>query len=70
MKEVSKAAFKEAYFRLGGGKDGWTASYWEKFYEPEPKSPMKYLVEEPPSPRTRACSSTTTPPRGSTGCSS
>jgi hypothetical protein len=50
MKEVTKAEFKDAYFRLGGGKDGWTRSYWDKFYEPEPKVPMKYLVEEPPTP--------------------
>jgi len=49
MKEASKAEFKEMYFKHGGERDGWSASYWEQFYENPPK-PMKYQVEEPPSP--------------------
>lgn len=47
MKEVTKEQFKEAYFRLGHGSDGWTQDYWETFFENEPREPMKYKVEEP-----------------------
>lgn len=34
FKEVTKEKFKEIYFRLGGGKrSGWTAEYWQEFFE-------------------------------------
>ena len=52
MKEVSKAQFREIYFRLGGGvATGWGADYWELFFEHEPRAGMKYQVEEPPTPQ-------------------
>lgn len=50
MKEVSKDEFKEFYFKHGREKDSWGRAYWEKFFEPEPKVPMRYRIEEPPSP--------------------
>ena len=51
FKEVSKEKFKEIYFRLGGGpSSGWTADYWEKFFEDEVKSGWRFVVEEPRSP--------------------
>lgn len=50
MKEVTKAEFKAAYFKHGREQDGWGRDYWDKFFEPEPKRPMRYLVEEPASP--------------------
>jgi hypothetical protein len=49
MKEVTKEQFKEIYFRLGGGL-GWDADYWNKFFEVERRSGMKYLMEEPATP--------------------
>ena len=50
FKEVTKKKFKEFYFRLGGGKrTGWTAEYWEKFFENDDKPGWKYMVEEPKS---------------------
>jgi hypothetical protein len=51
VKYVTKEAFREIYFRLGGGeRGGWTQSYWDKFFEPTPPRPMKYRIEEPASP--------------------
>jgi hypothetical protein len=51
FKEVSKEKFKEIYFRLGGGPySGWTADYWEKFFEDEVKPGWRFMVEEPRSP--------------------
>ena len=50
MKYVSKEEFREIYFREGKGRGGWTQEYWDKFYEPTPKRPMKYRIEEPASP--------------------
>lgn len=50
FKEVTKEKFKEIYFRLGGGKrSGWTADYWEKFFENDAKPGWKFMVEEPKS---------------------
>jgi hypothetical protein len=51
FKEVSKEKFKEIYFRLGGGKkaSGWTADYWQKFFENDAKPGWKFMVEEPRS---------------------
>lgn len=41
MKEVTKEQFKEIYFKLGGGvATGW--EYWNKFFEDEKRSGMKY----------------------------
>ena len=48
FREVAKEKFKEIYFRLGGGESsGWTADYWQKFFEDEVKPSWKYMVEEP-----------------------
>lgn len=50
FKEVTKEKFKEIYFRLGGGrKSGWTADYWQEFFENEAKPGWKFMVEEPKS---------------------
>jgi hypothetical protein len=50
FKEVTKERFKEIYFRLGGGKaSGWTAEYWQEFFENKAKPGWKYMVEEPRS---------------------
>lgn len=50
FKEVTKEKFKELYFRLGGGKrSGWTAEYWQEFFENKAKPGWKYMVEEPRS---------------------
>lgn len=50
FKEVTKEKFKELYFRLGGGKrSGWTAEYWQEFFEDKAKPGWKYMVEEPRS---------------------
>ncbi len=52
FKEVPKEKFKEIYFRLGGGYySGWTADYWQKFYEDEVKPGWKFMVQEPESPK-------------------
>ena len=48
LREVTKEKFKESYFRLGGGKSsGWTADYWQKFFEDGAGPGWKFLVEEP-----------------------
>jgi hypothetical protein len=50
FKEVTKEKFKEIYFRLGGGKKtGWTAEYWQQFFENQAKPGWKFMVEEPRS---------------------
>jgi hypothetical protein len=50
FKEVTKEKFKEIYFRHGGGKrSGWTAEYWQEFFENKAKPGWKYMVEEPRS---------------------
>jgi hypothetical protein len=50
FKEVTKARFKELYFRLGGGKrTGWTAEYWDEFFEKKVNPNWKFMVEEPRS---------------------
>ena len=52
FKEVTKEKFKEVYFRLGGGKrSGWTADYWQEFFEDKAKPGWKFMVEEPRSPK-------------------
>jgi hypothetical protein len=51
MKEVTKEQFKEIYLRLGGGAaTGWDLEYWNRFFEDEKRSGMKYLLEEPETP--------------------
>jgi hypothetical protein len=48
MKEVTKEQFKEIFFRLGGGdRAGYGIEHWNKFFENETRSNMKYLAEEP-----------------------
>jgi hypothetical protein len=50
FKQVSKELFKEMYFRLGGGKaSGWTADYWQEFFEDKDDLGWMYMVEEPRS---------------------
>jgi hypothetical protein len=52
FKEVTKEKFKEIYFRLGGGKSsGWTADYWQEFFENNAKPGWKFMFEEPKSPK-------------------
>jgi hypothetical protein len=52
FKEVTKEKFKAIYFRLGGGKaSGWTADYWQKFFENGAEPGWKFMVEEPKSPK-------------------
>ncbi|MDQ1557358.1 MAG: hypothetical protein QOD32_418 [Pyrinomonadaceae bacterium] len=49
FKQVGKGLFKEMYFRLGGGEaSGWTADYWQKFFE-EAELDWRFMVEEPRS---------------------
>ena len=51
FKEVPIEKFKEIYFRLGGGKSsGWTADYWQEFFEEKVKPGWKFMVREPESP--------------------
>ena len=50
MKTVTKAEFKDMYFALGKGEDGWTRDYWDRHLEVDMYADMKYLVEEPLSP--------------------
>lgn len=51
FKEVSKEVFKEIYFRLGAGEHtGWTADYWQKFFEDGVRPGWKFMVEEPETP--------------------
>ena len=51
FKEVTKEQFKEIYFRLGGGKSsGWTAEYWQEFFEEKVNPGWKFMVEQPKSP--------------------
>jgi hypothetical protein len=52
FREVTKEVFKEIYFRLGGGAaSGWTAGYWQTFFEDEVEPGWRFMVEEPRSPR-------------------
>jgi hypothetical protein len=47
FQEVPKEKFKEIYFRLGGGNaTGWTADYWQKFYEDNVKPGWKSLIRQ------------------------
>jgi hypothetical protein len=51
FKEVTKEAFKQIYFRLGGGRhSGWTAEYWQQFFEDDVKPGWQFMVEEPKTP--------------------
>lgn len=50
MREVSKAEFREIYFRYARAQDGWSESYWLQFYEQDRDPPMKYRIELPQSP--------------------
>jgi hypothetical protein len=50
FKEVAKEEFKRIYFRRGGGEDsGWTAEYWQEFFEDEVKPGWRFMVQEPQS---------------------
>jgi len=51
FREVSKEVFREMYFRLGGAPySGWTAEYWQRFFEDEVHHDWRYLVEAPRTP--------------------
>jgi hypothetical protein len=51
FREVTKPEFKEIYFRLGGAPDsGWTADYWQTFFEGNVTPGWKYMVEDPAGP--------------------
>ena len=50
MHEVSKAEFREAYFRYGRGLDGWTQDYWIEHFEKAPDRGMRFCLELPQSP--------------------
>ena len=47
MREVTKSEFKRIYFELGGGRDGWDATYWKQNFEDSPRQGMKFMVEDP-----------------------
>ncbi len=52
MKEVTKEEFKNLYFKLGGGDAaGWGPDYWNKFFEDNARTGMKFLAEEPETPK-------------------
>jgi hypothetical protein len=44
--EVSKAQFKEAYFRHNTPNSGWTEEYWNSFYEEEEGKRYFYAAPE------------------------
>lgn len=50
MQEVSKAEFREAYFRYGRCQDGWTQDYWIEHFEKAPDRGMRYCLELPQRP--------------------
>lgn len=51
FKEVTKAKFKEYFFRYGVSvkNSGWTAEYWEEVFEKNAKPGFKFMLEEPKS---------------------
>ena len=51
MREVTKAEFKRIYFSCGGGRDGWDAAYWKRFFEDEVRPSMKFMTEDPETPQ-------------------
>ena len=50
MREVTKSEFEQIYFALGGGRDGWDAAYWQRFFEDDPRPGMRFMVEDPATP--------------------
>jgi hypothetical protein len=48
--EVSKAEFKALYTIHARPDDGWTAAYWDTFYEGESRPALRFLYEPPESP--------------------
>ena len=51
FREVPKGEFKDIYFRLGGAPaSGWTAEYWQKFFEVNARPGWKFMVQEPAGP--------------------
>jgi len=52
MKEITKEKFKEIYFKHGGGKTtGWDLARWNKDFEENESPGMKYLVQDPATPK-------------------
>ena len=49
MRVVTKAEFKEMYFRFGKMRDGHDKAYWDRFYEKESEMQMTYKALEPQS---------------------
>jgi len=51
FREVTKEEFRKIYFRLGGGdRSGWTADYWQEFFEDAVNPGWRFMVEEPRGP--------------------
>jgi len=51
MREVTKSEFKQIYFKLGGGRDGWDARHWKRVFEDDPRPGMRFMVEKPATAR-------------------
>ena len=51
MREVTKSEFKQIYFELGGGSNGWDAAHWKREFEDDPRPGMRFMVEEPATAR-------------------
>ena len=52
MKEVTREQFKEIYLNRGGGAEaGWGVEYWNQSLKDEKNPGMKYLLEEPETPK-------------------
>ncbi len=49
--EITKEQFKDAYFRHGCGAAGWTAEYWQQFFETDCEPGWKFLLQAPSSTR-------------------
>ncbi len=47
-KEVSKAKFKDLYFKYATPNSGWTQEYWNQFYEEE--EGKRYFFTSPETP--------------------
>ncbi len=47
MRQVTKSEFKQLYFTLGRGRDGWDEAHWKGTFEDNPRPDMRFMVEEP-----------------------
>ena len=46
--EITKAKFKELYFKYASPHSGWTEDYWNRFYEKEESK--RYFLSKPETP--------------------